>query len=149
MARHILVPLDGSAASWNALEFAIDHHPEATITAVHVVSVVSETEATPVGMAPVHVEEVYEAAEEHAASLLSDAEELAAERGTDVETEHVRGRPTDAILDYVEAEDVDQIIMGSHGHSGLKRVVIGSVAERVTRHAPVPVTIVRADAETE
>lgn len=83
------------------------------------------------------------ALEQH--SVLSEAETLAEEYDTDIETETVFGLPRDAIIDYAEDNPIDQIIMGSHGRSGLKRVVIGSVAEKVTRHASVPVTIVHAE----
>lgn len=149
MDRHILVPLDGSDASWNALEFAIDHHATATITVFHVSHVISEAKTAPLGTAPTYIDELREAAEKRATSLLSDAEEFAVERGTEIETDYARGRPVDVILDYVEAEGIDQIIMGSHGRSGLTRTLIGSVAEKVTRNASVPVTIVHADAETD
>lgn len=55
----------------------------------------------------------------------------------------VRGRPTEAILDYARAESVDLIVMGTHGRRGWRRGVIGSVAEAVTREAPCPVLTVR------
>jgi len=50
-----------------------------------------------------------------------------------------RGRPHRAILDYVEAEGVDVVVMGTHGRRGLERYLLGSVAERVVRLSPAPV----------
>ncbi len=49
------------------------------------------------------------------------------------------------ILDFVEANDVDLIVIATHGRSGLDRVLLGSVAERVLRRSPVPVFLVRPD----
>ena len=45
---------------------------------------------------------------------------------------------------YAEAHDVDLIVLASHGRTGLERMLIGSVAERVVRHAPCPVLVTRA-----
>ena len=49
------------------------------------------------------------------------------------------GQPADAITEYAKAFDVNLIVMGTHGHSGLAHLFMGSVAERVLRHAPCPV----------
>lgn len=148
MSREILVPLDGSDPAWQALEFALEHHSDADITAYYVVNIVSAAPQTMLGTGPVYESELYEAEEEHADSVLSDAETLANEYDTDIETVSVRGLPREAIIDYAENNAVDQIIMGSHGRSGVKRVVIGSVAEKVSRHASVPVTIVHDEPES-
>lgn len=51
--------------------------------------------------------------------------------------------PGRALVEIAEDEDVDMVILGSHGRSGLSRAFLGSVAERVVRHAPCPVLVVR------
>ena len=61
----------------------------------------------------------------------------------DWETEVVRGNPAEAIVDYAQEHGVDLIVMGSHGHTGLRHLLMGSVAEHVLRHAPCPMLIVR------
>jgi nucleotide-binding universal stress UspA family protein len=48
-----------------------------------------------------------------------------------------------ALVEIAEDEGVDLVILGSHGRSGLSRALLGSVAERVVRHAPCPVLVVR------
>ena len=48
-----------------------------------------------------------------------------------------------ALVELAEDEEVDLVILGSHGRSGLSRAFLGSVAERVVRHAPCPVLVVR------
>jgi nucleotide-binding universal stress UspA family protein len=54
-------------------------------------------------------------------------------------TKVINGDPAYEILDYVTAEDIDLIIMGTHGRKGLNRVIFGSVADRVVKMSPVPV----------
>jgi len=51
--------------------------------------------------------------------------------------------PARAICDYADAHDVDLIVVGSHGRGGMERWLIGSVAERVVRHASCNVYVVR------
>ncbi|WP_412781655.1 universal stress protein, partial [Aeromonas diversa] len=63
--------------------------------------------------------------------------------GRAVRTVIEHGDPSRMIISYTETHDVDRIVLGSHGRSGLSRVLLGSVAETVARRSPVPVTIVR------
>jgi nucleotide-binding universal stress UspA family protein len=60
----------------------------------------------------------------------------------DWEAEVVGGNPGDAIVDYAKAQGGDLIVMGSHGHTSLSHVLMGSVAEHVLRHAPCPILMV-------
>jgi universal stress protein A len=53
------------------------------------------------------------------------------------------GFPEECILDYAKRQEADIIIMGSHGRRGLKRMILGSVAEHVVRRAPCPVLVVK------
>ena len=53
--------------------------------------------------------------------------------------------PGKAILDHAKEEDIDVIVMGTHGREGATRHVLGSVAAKVLRHAPCPVLPVRGD----
>ena len=123
----ILVALDDSDPSWEALEFALDEHPDAVVTAVHVINPydTSYGEATQFG-----VESVIEARREEADALFERAEALASEREGNLETATVVGEPAREILAYLEENPVDHVVVGSHGRSGLSRVLLGSVAER-------------------
>jgi len=53
------------------------------------------------------------------------------------------GQPSDVIVEYAEANGIDHVVMGSHGRSGLSKVVVGSVAEGVIRDSQATVTIAR------
>ena len=149
MSREILVPVDGSEPAQQALSFASEHHPEADITAYYAIDLVSVVHEPLVGTPPEYEQQLYEARREEAETLLSDAEATAEEHGVDIETEYERGLPREAILEYAADNDVDQIVIGSRGRTGLSRVLLGSVAEKVTRHSPVPVTIVHPDESEE
>ncbi len=71
-----------------------------------------------------------------------DAQRLGA---AEVATRLARGEPWDQIVSAArEDAAVDLIVMGTHGRTGLRRALIGSVAERVVRHAPCTVMVVRA-----
>jgi len=54
----------------------------------------------------------------------------------------VKGTAADEILSYAEKNDVDLIVMSTHGRSGLSRFFFGSVAEKVSRHSRVPVLLI-------
>jgi nucleotide-binding universal stress UspA family protein len=59
------------------------------------------------------------------------------------EQHYVRGTPAREILEFAKSKGVDLVVMASHGRTGLARLVMGSVAEEVTRKAPCPVLIVK------
>ena len=62
------------------------------------------------------------------------------------ETVCLTGRPWHVICDWAAEKKVDLIVMPTHGHSGLRHILMGSVAERVTHKAPCPVLVVRPTA---
>ena len=66
-----------------------------------------------------------------------------------VNTEHFEGPPADEIVERARALDVSLILMTTHGRSGLGRLVFGSVADSVLRHAPCPVLLVRVKPDEE
>jgi nucleotide-binding universal stress UspA family protein len=66
-------------------------------------------------------------------------------KGFDVDA-HVRyGDDAEEILDHAAQKEIDLIAMSTHGHKGIKRLLLGSVAERVLRHAPKPVFLARCN----
>lgn len=138
---HIVVPYDGSEQSRKALDHALEQHEDATITLLHVLDFVEAGyDAPPEAALPGHWSEWHEDAEKRADELFAEAED---EAGKELETETVVGRPARAIIEYLEENEVDAVVMGSHGREGLSRILLGSVAETVVRRSPVPVTIVR------
>ena len=141
MGKRILVPVDGSEQSREACDFAMREHPAAEFVLLHVINP-TEAGYSAGASFPAASEEWYEHAKEDAAELL---EELEAENGSGVvvETDTVVGKPARAIVEYAAEHDIDRIVMGSHGRSGVTRILLGSVAENVVRNATVPVTVAR------
>ncbi|MFB6106383.1 MAG: universal stress protein [Halobacteriaceae archaeon] len=139
--KRILVPLDESEQAWEALEFALSEFPNAEITVIRVIDPIEagySADATGFGVA----EDWFDQAKASAQALFDDAQEVADRHGVDLERVVEVGRPARTIVDYAD-ESADQIVMGSHGRSGVSRILLGSVAESVARRATVPVTIVR------
>jgi nucleotide-binding universal stress UspA family protein len=71
--------------------------------------------------------------------------ERAAVKPPDYGVAVLRGTPATALLKLIERERPDLVIVGSHGRTGLARVALGSVAERIARHSPSPVLVARTD----
>jgi len=142
MAKRLLVPIDGSDPADAALEFALEEYPDADIT---VLSVIDPTDVGygSIEAAPSTFEHLQDSAEERTEQVLDEAKARAEEHGMEVTGETVIGMPSRAIVEWAENNDIDGIVIGSHGRRGVTRVLLGSVAESVVRRSPVPVTVVR------
>jgi nucleotide-binding universal stress UspA family protein len=145
MARYerILVPTDGSAATHEAIDHAVDLAAEhgATIHALYVVNSASFA-SLPVESS---WENVASLLDEEGAAALDDVEEIASERGVPVERVLIEGNPSREIVRYGENENCDLVVMGTHGRGGIDRLLLGSVAEKVVRSSSVPVLTVRVE----
>jgi nucleotide-binding universal stress UspA family protein len=146
MAKRILVPVDGSDQSRAACEFVFQEFPDATLHLLHVINP-AEAGYTAQANVPSFSEEWYEQATDQAEDIFDDVRQNATEHGFggDIETATEVGRPSRVIVDQLEDEEtaIDHLVMGSHGRSGVTRILLGSVAEAVMRRSPVPVTVVR------
>ena len=145
MSKTILVPIDGSTPAWDALDHAVATFEGDRIVVLHVVDPAEGVLArSEVGY---YEAEVFERAIEHGEELCQQARKRLEESGQigriSLETVVEQGRPAKTIVEYAEEHDVDHVVIGSHGRQGVSRILLGSVAERVTRRSPVPVTIVR------
>jgi len=144
MVDRILVPFDESEQARTALEHALTTHPDAEVVVLNVIDLMDAGYSAPFdGGLPGYWEEWYEQEEQTAEDLLARAQEIADEYGAELETEVVVGRPARSINEYADENDIDQILIGSHGRTGVSRILLGSVAEAVVRRAHCPVTVVR------
>jgi len=141
MGKRILVPVDGSEEAQQAAGFVVEEFPDATMVLLHVVNP-AEAGYSAQASIPSFSEEWYEGEKRRAESLFEEIETEAAAAGVPVEREIDVGRPTQVIVDTAAETGIDQIVMGSHGRSGVSRMLLGSVAETVVRRSPVPVTVV-------
>lgn len=142
MYDKILVPTDGSDHAQRAADHAATL-ARAFDAAVHLVSVVDIDEAagpfSAGGLDEAYVDQLTESGRSTVDGVASRLDGVET-----VRTEVLTGRPADSIVEYVTESAIDLVCMGTHGRTGLGRYLTGSVAERVLRHAPVPVMTVRA-----
>ena len=139
----ILLPTDGSkgtaAAARHAGELA-----ETYGATVHVLSVVDGQGQFGTATADMAANAWTDAERKRAQTAIdTTSEELPA--ATETESVLRGGDPKTEILTYAEESGTDMIVMGTHGRTGLDHYLIGSVAEKVVRRAPVPVLTVRLD----
>ncbi|MEM4782697.1 MAG: universal stress protein [Halalkalicoccus sp.] len=142
MVERVLVPIDESDRSRAALAYALEEHPDASIVVLHVIEP-RELRAYGGIEGWVDAEQMAEQRRARAERIVEDGRTRAEQRGVAVSTEILTGKPSRAIVEYAEDHDVDHVVIGSHGRSGVSRVLLGSVAEAVVRRSPVPVTVVR------
>ena len=141
--KRILVPVDFSECSLKALEYASGFAGQlgARMTVLHVVEPALHAGGYPA---------ISPAFDPISQNLLEDGRDRLSEIGQ----KHIghregsdflvrMGRAPSEILDTAKALGVDMIVLGTHGHSGLKHVLLGSTAERVLRQAACPVVTVR------
>jgi universal stress protein A len=145
LLRRILVPIDFSGKSRRALAFAVPlaQRYGGRIFLLHVVQppVVSTWEAIPGGdhYLTMHISTILDSARKHLEALAL-ARVPAGLRGRTLVRE---GNPYSEITAAARQLKVDLLVISTHGHTGMRRILIGSVAERVVRHAPCAVLTVR------
>ncbi|MBS1263523.1 MAG: Universal stress protein [Methanonatronarchaeales archaeon] len=130
----ILVAVDGSHVSEDALEFALDRFPDDDITVCHVA--VPELEWG-------GFYESWETAAERGEAILEKARDLAGDHGLSVGTELLEGDASTAIVDFAEERDFDMAVVGHRGTTERRRALLGSVAEEVMEKAGSTVLVVR------
>jgi len=149
MSGVIVVGVDGSAASREALRWASQHARlvGARLVAVHAWAYVPMAPIGDPGMIPMpsvdlpgHIEA--ERAAAHADLDAATAEALGDEPAIEIERRLVEGDARDVLVS--ESADADLVVVGSHGHSGIKAALHGSVSRHVVERAACPVVVVKA-----
>ncbi len=140
MFTRILVGYDGSEGSRAALAAALRLATQAhgVLTTVTVQHHLPRYGAT---IGEVDEEREFEAAE--ARRLANEVQAAAGEHGIDAQTTIRAGHPAHEIVHAAKSIDADLVVLGHSGHSGLWGTFLGSTTERVSRHAPCSVLIVR------
>jgi len=147
--RQILVPVDFSEHSREALDYAAELARPfgASLDVLHVweaPAFVPPASLPDAGVADLSLVELVKA---NAERSLDEFVTAATKRGVKVRRAEVQpGTPAHSIVDFAKSGGYDLIVIGTHGRTGIARAVIGSVAERVVRHAPCAVLTVRPPA---
>jgi nucleotide-binding universal stress UspA family protein len=131
-----LVAVDGSETSSNAAKMAIDLSKKfgANLIALHIV--------------PPNLrfnKEMFDIANQNGQKIVNEVREKAVAKGVDVQTEVISDviSITKVIVDYAEENDVNLIVLGTRGISGIKRLLLGSTASGVVTYSHCPVVVVR------
>lgn len=139
MYDNILLPVDGS----EGMDEVVDHaeqlaaEHDATLHTLHVTNTASLADL-PMDSS---WEGVSQALKEQGQQAIANVESMI--ENVEIETTVLDGSPSKEIIRYAEENNCDCIVMGTHGRSGVDRLLLGSVAERVVRGSPVPVMTIR------
>jgi nucleotide-binding universal stress UspA family protein len=150
MARVLIVPLDGSecaeaALPWAALLARTQSLPLVLLRVVPPPYLVAPGfDGTLPYLSPATYEKLEQAEREAAAGYLATVQARLAAEGATVETVTREGLPADTILDVADERGAAAIVLATHGRGGLRRLVLGSVAERIVAQAMIPLLLVRA-----
>ena len=145
----IMVGIDGSEQSINAADYAIDiakrHNTE--LIAINVLtSDIGYAYSSPgVESPPLTIREIILLAEDEVKKWLNDIEEKADKSGIRFRSEIIMAKRSavSTMLDYAEEQKIDLIVVGTRGRSGIKKMLLGSVASGLVTYAACPVLIVK------
>lgn len=139
---NILLAVDGSAYTKKMLAY-LATHAELFSTANHYTILTAQPVLPPRARAAVGAQIVNTYYEEEAEKILGPACKFLLRHGINAKGVHKVGSPGQVIAKFAESGKFDLIVMGSHGHSSVLNLVMGSVATQVLAHCRVPVLLVR------
>lgn len=146
MYQKVLVPLDGSNLAECALshvETLINEGSAGEVTLLNIVQFEIPW-ADMDDRKPVDINALRESVLDASRRYLTAAASRLSAKGIKVKTESIEAnRPAEAILDYARQQGKDLIVMATHGRTGFKKLMLGSVAFAVLNGSPVPVLLIR------
>jgi nucleotide-binding universal stress UspA family protein len=147
MYQKILVPLDGSKLAECALSHVINLVKDGAVGEVNLLSVFN-VHIPGRGEIPgiAGINEMRENLSMESRKYLADVESRLASEGIKVKTKSLEGnRPADIISEYAQKNAIDMIVIATHGYTGMKKLMFGSVALRVLHDSHVPVLLIRPE----
>jgi nucleotide-binding universal stress UspA family protein len=140
--KKILLPVDGSCVSLKAARYALRMARlfDADITCIHVI----EFPPLPKGTNPALLALYFSRAERYAKKWIRDVKQLSQKEKVRMRSEIMIGVPAPTtIIEYAKKKHIDLIVMGTRGRTGIRKLLLGSVAGAVLAHAGCPVLLVR------
>ncbi|HEX9861090.1 MAG TPA: universal stress protein [Nitrospirota bacterium] len=139
MYRKILIATDGSPSGSLAVTHGIGLAKlhGASVDAVYVITPLGE------GIDFYRTDELDKALSREAEGVMAAVMEEGGKNGVETKPHVLAGEPEDEIVKFADTNGTDLIVMGSHGHKGFVKLLIGSVAERVIGHAHCPVLVLK------
>ena len=147
--RSILLPTDFSECGDYAIPYAtwLARTFGASILCVHVIEPMVPAVGYSGMTEPLPLADITEQLQDSASRALPKIAEREECAGLDVQELIVQGEAAAEIVRVAKERQVDLIVVSSHGRTGLGRILFGSTAEAVVRHAPCPVLVVKASQE--
>ena len=136
--NRVLVPIDFSEASLKAQEQTLDFLEDASH--LHILHVLSHLNPGEPGIIWHSIDD--QTRKQHVEKVFQ--EQFSGSEYSGVHLSVAIGDPSSEIIDYAKTQEIDLIVIPSHGRTGLKRFVMGSVAERVVRFSKCPVLVLRS-----
>ena len=143
--KHLLVPVDESPMSYAAAEQALSLAKDLNcpVTIMSVIAVDPFVGVDFYKVAPA-ITDYFMQAEQNAQNRLAEIQQSFSREGISVDTKIIRGvAASEGIVQIANEIGADLIIMGSHGRTGVKKMMLGSVGQNVLTQSPVPVLIVK------
>lgn len=143
--KHLLVPVDESPMSYAAAEQALSLAKDlkCPVTIMSVIAVDPFVGVDFYKVAPA-ITDYFMQAEQNAQNRLAEIQQSFSREGISVDTKIIRGvAASEGIVQIANEIGADLIIIGSHGRTGVKKMMLGSVAQNVLTQSPVPVLIVK------
>jgi len=145
MLKKILVPFDGSMYSEKAFEKALEI-AEKFESEIIGMTVIQSKISDSAGMSITRMQEIQDEEEDIATAKLKKLEDKAMSKNIPFSIKIIHNpSSSEAIVSYANSHDVDLVVMGSHGRTGFKKIVLGSVANGVVGHAKCSVLITKGE----
>jgi len=148
MYKKMLVPLDGSELSETVLPYAKELAGRLGLEAI-LLHVHSPEEGEVALLHQAYIERKADLMKRQVDEVWQKTGSRQGTKAVQVRSKLVAGYPAEEILRYADENDIDLILMATHGRSGIKRWVIGSVAEKVLQASKTPIWLVRAETPKE
>lgn len=153
MYKKVLVSLDGSALAECTLPHVIEMAKKGNAGEIILFSVaemkipINYSTADDIGfIESFDYQEFWNSESDRFQKYLADVKSKLKLEGIEAETVLIKGyTPTQAILDFVKEKGVELIVIATHGYTGMKKLLMGSVAFRVLHESPVPVLLIRPE----
>ncbi len=151
MYKKVLVPLDGSELAECTLSHVKNLFKDGSVGEVTLLNVFKFDLPWALMESEQHIQQIdINAIREpflvRSRKYLTDIESRLVSEGMKVKTESLEAnRPADAITEYAQEKDMDMIIIGTHGYTGLKKLMLGSVAFSVLHQSHIPVLLIRPE----
>ncbi len=147
MYQKILVPLDGSQLAECALPHVKNLVKDGAVGEVILLNVVNVYIPGHSDFpAPININEIRDSLFMESGKYLDDAEPRLASEGIKITKVSLEGsRPADIISDYAQKNGIDMIVIATHGYTGLKKLMLGSVALGILHESHIPVLLIRPE----